>query len=324
MSASPTPRNHLIHPAALVETQQIGTGTHVGALAHIQPGAVIGAACEISGQVLIENDVRIGNHVRIQTGAQIRDGVRIEDSVLIGPNALLLNDANSLLRKPKAEASGYTVIREGAQLGANAILMPGVTIGRKAVVEVAAVVTHDVPPNAIVTGNPARIVGYVDLPHEKAPVAVLTQPFSPNEAQARKSTRARGVWLYRMPVITDLRGNLSVGEFGKDLPFEPKRYFVVFDVSSREVRGEHAHRTLHQFLVCLKGECALVVDDGVTREELLLDNPAIGVHVEPLVWGIQYKFSSDALLLVLASDKYDPDDYIRDYDEFERIVAVRK
>jgi UDP-2-acetamido-3-amino-2,3-dideoxy-glucuronate N-acetyltransferase len=88
------------------------------------------------------------------------------------------------------------------------------------------------------------------------------------------------------------------------------------------VRGEHAHRTLHQFLVCLKGECALVVDDGTRREELLLDSPAIGVHVEPLVWGIQYRFSSDALLLVLASDVYDPQDYIRDYDEFERVVAA--
>lgn len=313
------PSNSFIHPAALVETQQIGKGTHVGAFAHILCDAVIGAACEISGHVLIENGVRIGARVRIESGAQISAGVRIEDDVHIGPNALLLNDASGLVRQPKAPAT--TVIREGAAIGAKALLMPGVIIGRKAVVEVAAVVTHDVPPHAIVTGNPARIVGYVDLPHEKPLAAVLTQPFRPDEAQARKRTRVRGVWLHRMPVITDLRGNLSVGEFGKDLPFEPKRYFVVFDVSSREVRGEHAHRTLHQFLVCLKGECALVVDDGVTREELRLDNPSIGVHVEPLVWGIQYKFSSEALLLVLASDKYNPDDYIRDYDEFERLVV---
>lgn len=321
MPDSPASSIGFQHPAALIETQQIGGGTHVGAFAHIQPDTLIGAACEISGHVLIETGARIGNRVHIESGAQIRRGVRIEDDVHIGPNALLLNDASGVNRKLHTNVSGASVIREGASIGANALLMSGVTIGRKAVVEVAAVVTHDVPPNAIVTGNPARIVGYVDLPHEKAPVAVLTQPFSPNEAQARKSTRVRGVWLQRMPVITDLRGNLAVGEIGKELPFEPKRYFVVFDVSSREVRGEHAHRALHQFLVCLKGECALVVDDGLTREELILDSPAIGVHVEPMVWGIQYKFSSDALLLVLASDKYDPDDYIRDYDEFERLVA---
>jgi dTDP-4-dehydrorhamnose 3,5-epimerase-like enzyme len=179
------------------------------------------------------------------------------------------------------------------------------------------------PAHAIVTGHPARITGYVDLPYPKAPVEPASQAFSADEPQARKATRVRGVWLHRLPVITDLRGNLAFGEFGKELPFEPKRYFVVFDVSSREVRGEHAHRTLHQFFVCLKGDCALVVDDGQQRQELLLNSPAIGVHVEPMVWGIQYKFSSDALLLVLASDKYDPADYIRDYDEFERLLKTQ-
>ena len=315
MTNSQARPNALQHPAALVETAQIGAGTRIAAFAHLLSGAVVGAECQIGGQVLLENDVRVGDRVTIQSGAQLRDGARIEADVFIGPNAILLSAT------PRQPPAGHIVVREGASIGANTLLMPGVTIGRKAVVEVGSVVTHDVPPNAIVTGNPARIVGYVDLPHEKPPGAVLTQPFSPDETQARKSARVRGVWLHRMPVITDLRGNLAVGEIGKELPFEPKRYFVVFDVSSREVRGEHAHRTLHQFLVCLKGECALVVDDGVMREELRLDSPAVGVHVEPLVWGIQYKFSSAALLLVLASDKYDPADYIRDYDEFERLVA---
>lgn len=315
MTNSQARPNALQHPAALVETAHIGAGTRIAAFAHLLPGAVVGADCEIGGQVLLENDVRVGDRVTIQSGAQLRDGTRIEDDVCIGPNAILLN---ATPRQPRA---GHIVVREGASIGANATLLPGVTIGRKAVVEVGAVVTHDVPPNAIVTGNPARIVGYVELPHPNPPAAIVAQPFRPDEPAARKPAQVRGVWLQRMPVITDLRGNLAVGEIGKELPFAPKRYFVVFDVSSREVRGEHAHRTLHQFLVCLKGECALVVDDGVTREEILLDSPAIGVHVEPLVWGIQYKFSSDALLLVLASDKYDPDDYIRDYDEFERIAA---
>ncbi len=306
----------LQHPAALVETEHTGAGTRIAAFAHLLPGAIVGADCEIGGQVLIENDVRVGDRVTIQSGAQLRDGARIEDDVFIGPNAILLNAT------PRQAPTGHTVVREGAAIGAHATLLPGVTIGRKAVVEVGAVVTQNVPPHAIVTGNPARIVGYVELP--KPPAEIVAQPFSPDEAAARKPAKVRGVWLQRMPVIPDLRGNLAVGEIGKELPFEPKRYFVVFDVSSREVRGEHAHRALHQFLVCLKGECALVVDDGVTREELRLDSPAIGVHVEPLVWGIQYKFSSDALLLVLASDKYDPADYIRDYDEFERLVTPAK
>jgi UDP-2-acetamido-3-amino-2,3-dideoxy-glucuronate N-acetyltransferase len=91
-------------------------------------------------------------------------------------------------------------------------------------------------------------------------------------------------------------------------------------VPSREVRGEHAHRALQQFLVCLRGELALVVDDGRQREELWLNSPTAGVHLMPLVWATQYKFSSDALLLVLASAPYDPADYIREYTEFARLV----
>ena len=117
-----------------------------------------------------------------------------------------------------------------------------------------------------------------------------------------------------------MRGALSVGEVGSHLPFVPQRYFVVFDVPSREVRGEHAHRKLEQFLVCVKGECWLAVDDGRHREEIHLTSPGVGVHVGPMVWASQFKFSRDAVLLVLASDKYDADDYIREYDEFLKLL----
>jgi dTDP-4-dehydrorhamnose 3,5-epimerase-like enzyme len=107
------------------------------------------------------------------------------------------------------------------------------------------------------------------------------------------------------------------------LPFEPKRYFIVFDVKSKEVRGEHAHRRLHQFLVCVKGSCSVVVDDGKNREEYQLDQPNLGIYLPPMVWAIQYKYTADAILLVLASDIYDPMDYIRDYDEFISLVVTR-
>jgi dTDP-4-dehydrorhamnose 3,5-epimerase-like enzyme len=113
-----------------------------------------------------------------------------------------------------------------------------------------------------------------------------------------------------------MRGSLTFAEYGKYLPFIPKRYFLVFDVASKEIRGEHAHRTLHQFLVCIKGTCSLVVDNGENSQEITLDRPNIGVYVPPMIWGIQYKYSRDAVLLVLASDIYNADDYIRDYDEF--------
>ncbi|NOT63275.1 MAG: isomerase, partial [Acidobacteria bacterium] len=210
-----------------------------------------------------------------------------------------------------------TLVREGATIGANATILPGLTIGQRAMVGAGAVVTHDVPANAKVAGNPAQIIGYLDSERADAHPTLITEITD----AARQSSKVRGVTFYDMPIIPDLRGNLSVGELGKNLPFVPQRYFVVFDVPNREVRGEHAHKTLHQFLVCLNGDCSLVVDDGREREELWLNRRSIGIHVVPLVWGVQYKFSPDAILLVLASAKYDPADYIRDYDEFERAVA---
>jgi len=97
----------------------------------------------------------------------------------------------------------------------------------------------------------------------------------------------------------------------------------VYDVQSREVRGEHAHKELHQFLVCVKGSCSVMVDDGNCREEYTLDTPGAALHIPPMVWGVQYKYSPVAVLLVLASDVYNPGDYIRDYDEFLSLVAAR-
>jgi acetyltransferase-like isoleucine patch superfamily enzyme len=302
--------NPLQHPTALVETTDIGAGTRIEAFAHISSGAIIGRDCRICDHVYLENDVRLGDRVTIQCGVQLWDGITLGDDVFIGPNATFAND-NS---KP---TSVRTVIREGATIGANATILSGITIGRRAIVGAGAVVTGDVPANAKVVGNPAQIIGYLDSEHADAqPTRIIEITDA-----ARQSSKVRGVTFYDMPIIPDLRGNLSVGEFGKNLPFVPQRYFVVFDVPNREVRGEHAHKTLHQFLVCLNGDCSLVVDDGREREELWLNSRAIGVHVAPLVWGVQYKFSRDAILLVLASDKYDPADYIRDYDEFERLVT---
>ena len=128
----------------------------------------------------------------------------------------------------------------------------------------------------------------------------------------------------RMPQIVDLRGALSFGEHPTHLPFTPQRVFLVYDVPSKEVRGEHAHRTLHQVLVCVKGTCSVAMDDGHVRDEVDLTSPAIGLHISPMVWGVQYNYSSDAVLLVRASDTYRAGDYIRDYDEFRRLTAAKR
>ena len=158
-------------------------------------------------------------------------------------------------------------------------------------------------------GNPARIVGYAGTQNAALPGAVAM------EAGA-EATRVEGVILQRLPRVADLRGPLSFGEAGREIPFEIKRYFVVFAVDTEHVRGEHAHRTLHQFLVCVHGRCSVVADDGRHRQEFLLDSPHLGLYIPPMTWAVQYKFSPDGVLMALASDVYDPADYIRDYAEF--------
>ncbi len=136
------------------------------------------------------------------------------------------------------------------------------------------------------------------------------------ESHSIVPTSVKGVTLHRLPLVDDVRGMLTFGEFARHVPIEVKRYFLVFGVSSEEIRGEHAHRTLHQFFLCVHGKCHVVADDGVDREEFVLDSPNLAIHLPPMVWGMQYKYSADAVLLVLASDYYDAADYIRDYSEF--------
>ena len=299
-----------VHQQAIVEEgATLGGGTRVWAFAHVLPGARIGSDCNICDGVFIENDVVIGNRVTIKCGVQVWDGIEIEDDVFIGPNATLTND-------PAPRSKQYltqhprTRIRQGASIGANATILPGLTIGRGAMVGAGAVVTHSVPPNAIVVGNPARIQGYLTSEPHGEPAA------PPPRQQITQNCPVKAVTVVHLPTFEDMRGTLSVGEVGTQLPFEPKRWFMVYDVPSKDVRGEHAHKTLHQFLLCTHGTCMVMVDDGQYRAEIFLDGPGIGVHVPPMIWAAQYKYSPDAVLLVLASAAYDPDDYIRDYDEF--------
>ena len=108
---------------------------------------------------------------------------------------------------------------------------------------------------------------------------------------------------------------------GECVPFVPRRWFLVYDVPSREVRGEHAHRVCHQFLVCVAGSVAVAVDDGEHRSEVLLDAPTLGIYIPPRVWASEFRYDPDSVLLVLASHEYDASDYIREYDVFLSEVA---
>ena len=270
-----------IHPTALCESQHIGADTRVQAFAHVPASATIGRDCRIGTHAVVGEDALLGDRVVLDGGVQLGAGVRLEGDVSIG---------------------------------ANATVLAGLTIRSRASVAAGAVVTRPVPPRAVVTGNPAQIVGYVDTPSRQGGESGLAET-------AVQATSVQGVNLHHMPHVEDMRGNLSVGELGRDVPFDVKRFFLVHDVPNAEVRGEHAHLRCHQFLIAVKGTLHVVVDDGRRREEVVLDRPSLGLHLPPMVWGIQYRYSADAVLLVLASEHYDAADYIRDYDRFLSLVG---
>lgn len=310
--------NYFVHPQALCESTQIGKGTRIWAFAHVLPAAQIGEDCNICDHVFIENQVKIGHRVTLKCGVQLWDGVSLEDDVFIGPNVTFTNDIFPR-SKMYPEAYGKTLVRNGASIGANATLLPGITIGSCAMVGAGSVVTRSVPPNAIVVGNPAKIVGYVDTVASATPEITPTMP-----ALGVKTSSVNGVTLHTLREVHDMRGNLSVGELGSDIPFMAKRYFLVYEVPSIEIRGEHAHLRCAQFLIAVKGRVHVVADDGNNKEEFVLDKPNVGLHLPAMTWGIQYRYSPDAVLLVFASEHYDAQDYIRDYDQFLTLAQTKK
>ncbi|MBW7997848.1 MAG: isomerase [Candidatus Glassbacteria bacterium] len=305
-----------IHPQAIVESEAIGEGTRIWAFAHILPGAVIGADCNICDHTFIENDVRLGNGVTVKCGVQLWDGLEIEDRVFIGPNATFTNDPFPRSRQ-KPESFARTVIKCGASIGANATILPGLTIGRNAMVGAGSVVTADVPANAIVKGVPAKICGYTGELHRKK---TFSLPETTTGAPGVKFS-VPGVKLYEIPRYRDMRGSLNFGQYPDHLPFIPKRFFIVHEVPSAKIHGEHAHKTLEQLFVCLCGRLSVNLDDGVNSDSITLNNQDYGLYIPPMVWATQYDYSPDGMLLVMASDIYDENEYIRDYDQY---LAARK
>ena len=149
----------MIHPLADVQSTQIGAATNIWQFSIVLKGARIGKNCNICAGVFIENDVVIANDVTIKNGVQLWDGVRLGDGVFVGPNVTFTND-----QFPKSkhypDQFAETIVEHGASIGANATILPGVTIASNAMVGAGAVVTRDVPAYAVVVGNPATVIRY--------------------------------------------------------------------------------------------------------------------------------------------------------------------
>lgn len=310
-----------VHERAIVEPgARLGAGSRIWAFAHILGGAVVGRDCNVCDHVFIENEVVIGDRVTLKCGVQVWDGVRLDDDVFVGPNVTFTNDVFPR-SKSKTFKPARTHVKTGASLGANCTVLAGLVVGQHAMIGAGAVVTKDVPPYAIVVGNPAAIMGYVNDAKDD-------REGGRDAVQSNEALQVRGVKLIDFPFIRDLRGDLAYAEVNKELPFVPQRIFTVFNVPTRKVRGEHAHRTLHELLVCLTGSVSVMVDDGVARDTIVLRSPTKALHLQPMVWAAQYQYSRDATVLVLASDVYKSDDYIRDYDAFllelKRAAPVRR
>jgi len=154
-------KNYFIHPAAIVESTNIGSNTRIWAFVHILKNANIGSNCNICDHCFIENDVVIGNNVTVKSGIYIWDGVVLEDNVFLGPNVVFTND---LRPRSKAHLSQFskTYVKKFASIGANSTLLCGITVGEYAMTGIGSVITKDVPAYALVYGNPAKQQGWVD------------------------------------------------------------------------------------------------------------------------------------------------------------------
>ena len=157
--------NYFVHDSSYIdENVNIGEGTKIWHFSHIQSGAVVGKKCSIGQNVNIANNVKIGNHVKIQNNVSVYEGVELEDYVFCGPSMVFTNIKVPRSEFPQKGSDYYakTLVKKSASIGANATILCGITIGEYAMIGAGAVVAKDVPPYALVVGNPGCIIGKVD------------------------------------------------------------------------------------------------------------------------------------------------------------------
>lgn len=303
----------LIHPQAVYSREAVGKDVAIGAFSVLAEGVRLGDGVVVGSSVIIGKDVSIGEESVICDGAILAPGMEIRSRCHVGPGVTFASQRVG--GGAMGARDSRTLVGSHCVIGANATICAGVRIGDHAIIDAGAVLTQDAHPHTIMAGNPAKAVGFCGTDADTG-----HQPAERSGGIIRDS-RVPGVKSYTLPFFSDPRGNLTVGEFGKLLPFHPKRFFLTFDVPGAHLRGEHAHKECDQFLVCVQGACAVVVDDGIHREEFQLNHPTTGILVPRMIWAIEYKHTADSVLLVFASEHYDPDDYIREYDAFLALAS---
>lgn len=163
-------KKSFIHPTALIENTEIGTNSRIWAYVHIMPGAHIGENCNIGDHCFIETGAYIGDNTTIKNGNMIWEGITLLEGVFVGPHVFFTNDLYPRSRYLPEARNRYnnkrswfmpTLVKRGASLGAGSIILAGITIGEFSMIGAGAVVTKDIPPYALVNGNPARLVGWV-------------------------------------------------------------------------------------------------------------------------------------------------------------------
>ena len=125
-----------------------------------------------------------------------------------------------------------------------------------------------------------------------------------------------------LPNLGDHRGSLMVAESNKNVPFEVKRIYYILDAKPDVPRGFHAHKEITQLAFCIKGSCTMIMDNGIEKQQVRIDKSNMGLMIPPMVWHEMHDFSEDCVMLVLASDYYEDDDYIREYKEFKSLMGV--
>ena len=243
----------------------------------------------------------------VKCGVQLWDGLRVEDDVFIGPNATFTNDLFPRCRVQRT-ALPPTTLRRGClhrrqrhHPARRHASVAGAMVGA------GTVITADVPANAVVVGNPTRIIGYADADAVAGP---LDLPAGAPCAAVRAE------------VHRDARGRLSHWPLETALPFVPRRLYVVDGAPDGWARGGGAYRRSHQFLVATQGALTVAVDDGRTRLAVRLSGPEAGLHVPPGTWTLQFGHTADASLLVLASEPFDPSERVADYGDLPEPMTM--